>query len=133
MLEQHAAMCEVVDEVAEAMRPGVSFAELMRLGRQGFVSRDIPLRGRFTHVGHGIGLETEEEWIDDDESRTIEEEMVVAIELYAVAGEHGAVGDEETYVIRSNGRRAHVAARPLDPYGRGRHLKNPAGSRATGT
>jgi Xaa-Pro aminopeptidase len=103
VLEQHAAMCAVVDEVAEAMRPGVSFAELTRLGRQGFSSRAIPLLGRFTHVGHGIGLVTEEEWIDDDESRAIEEDMVVAIELYAAAGEHGSVGDEETYVIRSSG------------------------------
>lgn len=103
VLEQHAAMCAVVDEVAEAMRPGVSFAELTRLGRRGFSSRGIPLLGRFTHVGHGIGLVTEEEWIDDDESRAIEEDMVVAIELYATAGEHGAVGDEETYVIRSGG------------------------------
>jgi Xaa-Pro aminopeptidase len=102
VLERHAAMCAVVDEVAEAMRPGVSFAELTLLGRQGFASRGIPLLGRFSHVGHGIGLETEEEWIDEDESRVIEEDMVVAIELYAVAGEHGSVGDEETYVIRSN-------------------------------
>ena len=103
VLEQHAAMCAVVDEVAEAMRPGVSFAQLTRVGRQGFASRGIPLLGRFTHVGHGIGLVTEEEWIDDDESRVIEEDMVVAIELYAVAGEHGSVGDEETYVIRPDG------------------------------
>ncbi len=103
VLEQHAAMCGVVDEVAEAMRPGVSFAELMRIGRNGFASRGIPLLSRFTHVGHGIGLETEEEWIDDDESRAIEEEMVVAIELYAAAGDYGSVGDEETYVIRPNG------------------------------
>jgi Xaa-Pro aminopeptidase len=103
VLEQHAAMCAVVDEVAEAMRPGVTFAALTRLGRAGFTSRGIPLLSRFTHVGHGIGLETEEEWIDDDESRAIEEEMVVAIELYAAAGEYGAVGDEETYVIRSSG------------------------------
>ena len=103
VLEQHDAMCAVVDEVAGAMRPGVSFADLTKLGRQGFASRNIPLLGRFTHVGHGIGLETEEEWIDDDESRSIEEDMVVAIELYAAAGDHGAVGDEETYVIRADG------------------------------
>jgi Xaa-Pro aminopeptidase len=29
--------------------------------------------------------------------------MVVAIEVYAMAGDHGAVGDEETYVIRADG------------------------------
>lgn len=103
ILKTHAAMCAVVDEVAAAMRPGVPFAELNDLGRRGFASRGIPLLGRFTHVGHGIGLETEEEWIDDDDSRAIEEDMVVAIEVYAMAGDHGAVGDEETYVIRADG------------------------------
>lgn len=103
ILEHHAAMCEVVDEVAAAMHPGARSRDLNDLGRQGFASRGIPLLGRFTHVGHGIGLDTEEEWIDDDESRTIEEGMVVAIEVYATAGEHGAVGDEETYVIKEDG------------------------------
>ncbi len=103
VLEQHQAMCDVVDEVARAMRPGTTFRELTRIGREGYSSRGIPLRGRFTHVGHGIGLDTEEEWIEDDESRVIEEDMVVAIELYAAVGDLGAVGDEETYVIRSDG------------------------------
>ena len=103
IIETHAAMVEVVADVASHMHPGVSFAELMQIGRDGFERAGISALGRFNHVGHGIGLETEEEWIDDDPHRSIEAGMVVAIELYAFADPYGQIGDEETYVIRPDG------------------------------
>jgi Xaa-Pro dipeptidase len=103
VIDTHAAMVTVVADVAAHMHPGVTFAELMQFGRDGFEQAGISALGRFNHVGHGIGLETEEEWIDDDPERQIEAGMVVAIELYALATPYGQIGDEETYVIRPEG------------------------------
>lgn len=101
--QRHRQMCGLVEAVGEALRPGTSFSKLVRLAREGFEQAGIAVLGRFTHVGHGIGLETEEEWIDNDPSAVIEEGMVVAIELYAHADPYGVIGDEETYVIGATG------------------------------
>jgi Xaa-Pro aminopeptidase len=103
VITAHAKMVDVVADVAAHMKPGVSFAELMQIGRDGFEREGIKGLARFNHVGHGIGLETEEEWIDDNPLQKIEENMVVAIELYTMADPYGQIGDEETYVIRSDG------------------------------
>ena len=103
VLTTHATMVQIVADVAAHMVPGTSFAELTQVGVDGFDRAELPKYGRFNHVGHGIGLETEEEWISDDPSRSIEEGMVVAIELYAMATPYGQIGDEETYVIRGHG------------------------------
>lgn len=100
---RHAATCSVVDAVADALMPGVPFAQLTRLAEELFRDAGLQLLGRFTHVGHGIGLETEEEWIDGDEARYVEEDMVVAIELYTDVAPYGTIGDEETYVVRADG------------------------------
>ncbi|MGA2528364.1 MAG: Xaa-Pro peptidase family protein [Acidimicrobiales bacterium] len=103
VLHAHATMVDIVAEVAAQMRPGTSFAKLMKAGYDGFDRAGLAALGRFNHVGHGIGLETEEEWIDDDPNRVIEEGMVVAIELYTIATPFGQIGDEETYAIRAHG------------------------------
>ena len=103
VLDAHSTMVEIVADVAAQMRPGTSFAELMKAGTDGFDRAGLASLGRFNHVGHGIGLETEEEWIDDDPSRVVEEGMVVAIELYTIATPYGQIGDEETYAIRADG------------------------------
>ena len=58
---------------------------------------------RFSHVGHNIGLETEEEWLDNDGSRSVEAGMVINIELYSKAPTGDMIGDEETYVIGPDG------------------------------
>ena len=99
----HASMVGIVADVAAQMVPGTTYAELTRAAVQGFEKAGLPLLGRFTHVGHGIGIETEEEWIDDDEGRVIDEGMVVAIELYTDAAPYGQIGDEETYIIGASG------------------------------
>lgn len=103
VLDAHATMVAIVADVAAHMSPGTTFAELMRVGEAGFDRAGLAALARFNHVGHGIGLETEEEWISDDPGRVIEERMVVAIELYTMAGPYGQIGDEETYVIREHG------------------------------
>jgi Xaa-Pro dipeptidase len=101
--ERHKVMCDIVASVGAHLAPGVSYAELTRIASDGFVAAGRPLPLRFTHIGHGIGLETEEEWITNDPDKRIEEGMVVAIELYTDADSFGNIGDEETYVVRKNG------------------------------
>ena len=59
-------MVEIVDAVGAALVPGASYAEVYELALRLFAERDIELMARFTHVGHNIGLETEEEWLGDE-------------------------------------------------------------------
>ena len=47
-----------------------------------FAGHGIELLTRFTHTGHNIGLETEEEWLDDSDDPAVEAGMVISIELY---------------------------------------------------
>jgi Xaa-Pro aminopeptidase len=103
VITTHAKMVDVVADVAAHMKPGVTFAELMKIGRDGIERVGLTGLARFNHVGHGIGLETEEEWIDENPLQMIEENMVVAIELYTMVDSYGQIGDEETYVIRADG------------------------------
>lgn len=103
VIERHQQMCDIVAAVGDALHPGVAYADLMAVARSGFEAAGVPLLGRFTHVGHGIGLETEEEWLDDRPDRAIEAGMVIAIELYADTGGYGTIGDEETYIVRDDG------------------------------
>jgi Xaa-Pro aminopeptidase len=99
--EAHASMVEVVDAIGAALLPGTSYAELFALAT-GLVARS-GLDVRFNHVGHNIGLETEEQWLIDDPSLQVRSGMVIAIELYARTSEGFRVGDEETYVIGPGG------------------------------
>jgi Xaa-Pro dipeptidase len=103
LAERHATMCGIVAQVASHLVPGASYAEVLQAGRDCLTRAGRPLPPRFTHVGHGIGLETEEEWFDDDPGQTVAEGMVAAIELYTPAEPLGNVGDEETYVVRVGG------------------------------
>lgn len=105
VLANHAVTCEAVDTVASLMKPGASFGSLMAAGKEIFAQRGVDFLD--SHVGHGIGMETEEEWIDESSSaaRQIEEGMVVAIEMYAFAGSYGVIGNEETYEITTQGPR----------------------------
>jgi len=91
--------------VASLMTPRASFGSLMAAGKEVFAQRGVDFLD--SHVGHGIGMETEEEWIDDGPSaaRQIEQGMVVAIEMYAFAGSYGVIGNEETYEITAEGPR----------------------------
>jgi Xaa-Pro aminopeptidase len=113
VLASHAVTCEAVDRVASLMTPGASFGSLMAAGKEVFAQRGIDFLD--SHVGHGIGMETEEEWIDDGPSagKQIEEGMVVAIEMYAFAGSYGVIGNEETYEITAQGPRRLTKLDPL--------------------
>ena len=96
-------MVEIVDAVGAALVPGASYAEVYELALRLFAERDIELMARFTHVGHNIGLETEEEWLGDERHLVVREGMVINIELYSHDESGQQVGDEETYVIGADG------------------------------
>jgi len=101
LVEAHAAMIEVVDGVGGALRPGTAYAELFALATRLVAQSGLDVR--FNHVGHNIGLETEEQWLVDDASLQVRAGMVIAIELYARTSRGLRVGDEETYVIGADG------------------------------
>ena len=101
LVDAHSAMVEIIDEIGTALSPGTTYAELFRAAER-LVARS-GLDVRYNHVGHNIGLETEEEWLVDDPSLSVKPGMVIAIELYARTSEGLRIGDEETYVIGPDG------------------------------
>jgi Xaa-Pro aminopeptidase len=103
LLDRYAAMVEIVDAVGNALVPGARYADLYQLAIDLFARHDVPLLGRFSHVGHNIGLETEEQWLDDDPVATVQAGMVINIELYSHAPTGEQIGNEETYVIQETG------------------------------
>jgi Xaa-Pro aminopeptidase len=96
-------MVAIVDGVGAALLPGSTYREVFARALQLFDQHGIELMARFTHVGHNIGLETEEEWLVDDPGLVVREGMVINIELYSHDEQGQQVGDEETYVIGPDG------------------------------
>jgi Xaa-Pro dipeptidase len=103
LLEHYRVMVSIVDAVGAALVPGATYAEVFDVGVRLFGEHGIPLLDRFTHVGHSIGLETEEEWIVSDPSTVVREGMAINIELYSQAPTGEMIGDEETYLIGADG------------------------------
>jgi Xaa-Pro aminopeptidase len=111
---RYETMVQIVDEVGAALVPGTPYGELQQLAVDLFDRNGIELLSRFTHVGHNIGLETEEEWIDDRQDRVVRAGMVINIELYSHAESGEQIGNEETYVVSADGpRRISVLPREI--------------------
>lgn len=100
---RYETMVEIVDRVGATLIPGTTYAEVFNLALELYAAHGISTLARFTHVGHNIGLETEEEWLTDDGAARVEEGMVINIELYSIAETGEQIGDEETYVIGADG------------------------------
>jgi Xaa-Pro dipeptidase len=112
--ERYEAMVEIVDSVGAALVPGASYASLYQLALDRFDDHGIELLKRFTHTGHNIGIETEEQWLDDSPDLAVEAGMVICIELYSIAETGQQIGNEETYVIEDTGpRRISVLPREI--------------------
>jgi Xaa-Pro aminopeptidase len=99
LAEHYEHMVQIVDGVGEALVPGTSYKELMDLARDLYARHAMAPLPRFNHVGHNIGIETEERWLDDDPAARIKAGMMINIELYTNAPGGEQIGDEETYVI----------------------------------
>ncbi len=116
--ERYGVMVGIVDEVGAMLRPGTSYAQVFQRAVDLYAEHNISLLGRFNHVGHNIGLETEERWIDDDPETRVEEGMVINIELYSMAETGEMIGNEETYVVEAAGpTRISVLPREIRPVG----------------
>jgi Xaa-Pro aminopeptidase len=113
LVEQHEAMVQIVDAVGEHLIPGTPYAEIQDLTRSLYREHGVPLLPRFTHAGHNIGLETEEEWLVDNTESTIRSGMVINIELYSLTATGQQIGDEETYVIEARPRRISELPRAI--------------------
>jgi Xaa-Pro dipeptidase len=101
--ERYEQMVEIVDTVGEGLLPGRSFEELFRLALDQYSKHGLKPFARFNHIGHNIGLETEERWLDDTPSHSVKTGMVINIELYAIADTGEQIGDEETFMIGESG------------------------------
>jgi Xaa-Pro aminopeptidase len=113
LVELHREMVEIVDAVGAALVPGTAYAEIQERARSLHREREIPMLARFTHAGHNIGLETEEEWLDDRTDATIRPGMVINIELYTLTDSGQQIGDEETYVIEDSAQRISQLPRDI--------------------
>ena len=85
------------------MVPGSSFQHLFRLAQDQYAKHGIKALARFNHIGHNIGLETEERWLDDSPAHSIKPGMVINIELYSTMDGGEQIGNEDTYVIYESG------------------------------
>jgi Xaa-Pro aminopeptidase len=83
--------------------PGGSFESLFKLALEQYAKHRIAPPARFSHIGHNIGLETEERWLDASPSHLVKSGMVITIELYSIANTGEQVGNEDTYVIGESG------------------------------
>jgi Xaa-Pro aminopeptidase len=103
MQERYDKMVAIVDTVGAALVPGTPYNTLMDLAVRLYDQHGVAPLPRFNHIGHGIGIETEERWVDDDKQARIEAGMVINIELYTPEPSGGQIGDEETFVIGDSG------------------------------
>lgn len=99
--ERYQIMVAIVDAVGEALTPGRRYSEVYELARDLYARHG--LEPRFNHVGHNIGLETEERWVSDQTDTRVQPGMVINIELYSQAETGEMIGDEETYVVGADG------------------------------
>lgn len=97
----HRTMCDIVEQVGNALRPGVAFADIYTLATELYEARNLP--PFFITAGHSIGLQTEEAWISPESSLTIQTGMVLNIELYTPYSDGSNIGDEETFLVTESG------------------------------
>jgi len=101
MAALHGKLLGIVDGLGAALLPGTSFSSLYSLGVDLYQKRG--LEPMFFHVGHSIGIQTEEAWISAESDLKVKENMVLNIELYAPHASGVMIGDEETFVIEKGG------------------------------
>ncbi|MBN1315557.1 MAG: aminopeptidase P family protein, partial [Anaerolineales bacterium] len=110
--ETHEIMVETVDKVGAALVPGKRFCDIFNLAKELSAAQNIELA--YSHVGHSMGLETEEMRIDGKEETEIQPGMVLNIEFFTKIPSGESLGNEETYVIGPEGStRITLLPRPI--------------------
>jgi Xaa-Pro aminopeptidase len=112
----HGKILRIVDGIGGALLPGTAFSDLYSRGVDLYAREGLePL---FFHVGHSMGIQTEEAWITADSTLKVEKNMVLNIELYSPHESGVMIGDEETFVIgESGGERITTLPREIKPVG----------------
>jgi Xaa-Pro aminopeptidase len=101
ILDLHKRMCEIVDEIAAKLVPGVLFNDLYNLAINLYSKNNLdPF---IPNVGHTMGLNTEEDWLYKNSPVIVEKGMVINLELYSLYKTGELIGDEETYVVGDHG------------------------------
>jgi Xaa-Pro dipeptidase len=91
----------VVETGKKSLQPGRSFSDIC-----GDVEARYLEHGReptFLKAGHTIGIQTEEEWILRGSTRSIQENMVINIELYSALKSGISIGTKDTFLVTSAG------------------------------
>jgi len=97
MRRLHTVMCEIVETIGNALIPGAVVKNLCTLAETLYIRNG--LEPNFTHLGHTIGLQTEEVWCDRKNLMKLEPGMVINVELYSMMSSGENIGDEETYIV----------------------------------
>ena len=97
MQQLHTVMCEIVETIGNALVPGAEIRELCAQAEALYLQNG--LQPNFTHIGHTIGLQTEEVWCDRKNTMKLKPGMVVNVELYSMLASGENIGDEETYIV----------------------------------
>jgi Xaa-Pro aminopeptidase len=101
--KKYEAMVAIVDAVGEMLVPGASYRQIYADALELHRKHGVAPLARFTHVGHNIGLETEEQWLDDRNDATVQAGMAINIELYTLTEAGKQIGNEETYFVSDAG------------------------------
>ncbi len=99
--EMYQTMCGIVNEIGDALAPGVEGKELYFMAVELFKREG--LEPKFRHIGHTMGLQTEEVWFDQYCERKLEAGVVLNVELYNMIPSGENIGNEETYLVTADG------------------------------
>lgn len=112
------AALEIQKVVAEAAKPGVKSSELYELAlryasKTPYADNFLGEVGKVSFVGHGIGLEVDEyPFIAKGFDLELEPGMVFALEPKFTFKDKGAVGVEDTFVVRERGGAERLTISP---------------------
>lgn len=99
MWQLHRVMCGIVEAIGNALVPGAVVKDLCAQAETLYLQNG--LEPSFTHIGHSMGMQTEEIWLDRKNEMKLEPGMVINIELYSMMSSGENIGDEETYIVTS--------------------------------
>jgi Xaa-Pro aminopeptidase len=102
LVQRYETMVSIVDRIGSLLIPGTTYAELYERTLALYDENGVQPLARFSHIGHNIGLETEERWLDQGED-VIEPGMAINVELYTRLDTGEQIGNEETYFVSSSG------------------------------
>ncbi|MGF7185429.1 Xaa-Pro aminopeptidase [Desulfitispora alkaliphila] len=110
LLEAHQVALNIEKQLTEAARPGVDCAQLYKLAMEKVKEAELEANfmgvgeNKVKFIGHGVGLELDELPIVGIKSKEkLQEGMIIALEPKFFFPRKGAVGTENSYIVRANG------------------------------